>query len=109
MFSKSLIQFSVDEPGCVPFLLLDLRPNYGGGNEDNGVLLQRDPCRYIIAQIIRNVNRFFARMPFPALPINGFNFLCLGRMRLNSFTKSTPEVVAIMNAMNPRAKILMAG
>ena len=32
MLSKSLIQFSVDE-GCVPSLLFDLRPNYGGGNE----------------------------------------------------------------------------
>ena len=35
MFSKSLIQFSVDGQGCVPSLLLDLKPNYGGGNEDN--------------------------------------------------------------------------
>ena len=34
--SKSLIQFSVDGRGCVPSLLFDLRPNYGGGNEDNG-------------------------------------------------------------------------
>ena len=34
MLSKSLVQFSVDERGCVPFLLFDLRPNYGGGNED---------------------------------------------------------------------------
>ena len=34
MFSKSLIQLSVDGQGCVPSLLLDLRPNYGGGNED---------------------------------------------------------------------------
>ena len=41
MFSKSLIQFSVDGCGCVPSLLLDLRPNYGGGNEDNGDLLQK--------------------------------------------------------------------
>ena len=41
MFSKSLIQFSVDEWGCVPSLLLDLRSNYGGGNEDNGDLLQK--------------------------------------------------------------------
>ena len=32
MFSKSLIQFSVDGWGCVPSLLLDLRPNYGGGS-----------------------------------------------------------------------------
>ena len=36
MLSKSLIQFSVDGQACVPFLLLDLRPNYGGSNEDNG-------------------------------------------------------------------------
>ena len=34
MLSKSLIQFSVDGWGCVPSLLFDLRPNYGGGNED---------------------------------------------------------------------------
>ena len=39
--SKSLIQFSVDGQGCVPSLLLDLRPNYGGGNEGNGDLLQK--------------------------------------------------------------------
>ena len=43
MLSKSLIQFSVDEWGCVPSLLFDLRPNYGGGNEDNGDLLQKVP------------------------------------------------------------------
>ena len=35
MFSKSLIQFSADGQGCVPSLLLDLSPNYGGGNEDD--------------------------------------------------------------------------
>ena len=44
MLSKSLIQFSVDGWGCVPSLLFDLRPNYGGGNEDNGDLLQKVPC-----------------------------------------------------------------
>ena len=44
MLSKSLIQFSVDERGYVPSLLFDLRPNYGGGNEDNGNLLQKVPC-----------------------------------------------------------------
>ena len=38
MLSKSLIQFSVDGQGCVPSLLFDLRPNYGGGNEDNTFL-----------------------------------------------------------------------
>ena len=35
LLSKSLIQFSVDVRGCVSSLLFDLRPNYGGGNEDN--------------------------------------------------------------------------
>ena len=41
--SESLIQFSVDGWDCVPSLLFDLRPNYGGGNEDNGDLLQKVP------------------------------------------------------------------
>ena len=45
MLSKSLIQFSVDGWGRVPSLLFDLRPNYGGGNEYNGDLLQKVPCR----------------------------------------------------------------
>ena len=31
--------------GCVPSLLFDLKPNYGGGDEDNGDLLQKIPCR----------------------------------------------------------------
>ena len=39
MLTKSLIQFSVDGQDCVPSLLFDLRPNYSGGNEDNGDLL----------------------------------------------------------------------
>ena len=43
MLSKSLIQFSIDGRGCVPSLLSDLRPNYGGDNEDNGDLLQKAP------------------------------------------------------------------
>ena len=45
MLSKSLIQFSVEGQGCVPSLLFDLRPKYGGGNEDNGDLLQKVPGR----------------------------------------------------------------
>ena len=36
MLSKSFIQFSVNGQGCVLSLLFDLRPNDGGGNEDNG-------------------------------------------------------------------------
>ena len=40
MLSKSLIHFSLKGRGCVPSWLFDLRPNYGGSNEDNGDLFQ---------------------------------------------------------------------
>ena len=42
MLHKSLIQFSMDGQGCVPSLLFDLKPNYGGVTEDNGDLLHKD-------------------------------------------------------------------
>ena len=50
ILSKSLIPFSDDGQGCVPSLLLDLRPNYGGSNEDNGDLLQKVPCLHFYTQ-----------------------------------------------------------
>ena len=34
MLNKSLLQFSVGGRGSVPSLLFDLRPNYGGGKEE---------------------------------------------------------------------------
>ena len=36
--------------GCVPFLLFDQRPNYGGGNEENGDLLQKVPWMHCHSQ-----------------------------------------------------------
>ena len=36
MLSKSLFQFFCWLWGCIPSLLFDLRPNYGGSNEDKG-------------------------------------------------------------------------
>ena len=36
MLSISLILFSADGWGCVPSLLFDLRPDYGGGDDFNG-------------------------------------------------------------------------
>ena len=50
MLIKSLIQYSVAGQGCVPSLLFDLRPNYGGGSEDNGDLLQKAPCKHCYTQ-----------------------------------------------------------
>ena len=45
ILSKSLIQLSVDGCVCVPTLLFDLMPKYGGGDEDTDDLLQKVPCR----------------------------------------------------------------
>ena len=50
MLSKSLIQSSVDGQGCVPSLLFKLRPNYGGGDDDIGDLLQKVPCTHCCTQ-----------------------------------------------------------
>ena len=50
ILSESLIQLSVDGHGYVPSLLFDLKPNYGAGNEDNGDLLQKAPCRHCYTQ-----------------------------------------------------------
>ena len=50
MLSISLIQFSFDGRGFVPSLLFDLRPNYGGGNEDNVDLLQKVLCTHCCTQ-----------------------------------------------------------
>ena len=45
---KSLIQFFVDGQCCVPSLLFNPRPNYGGGDEDNGDVFQK-VCAYTAA------------------------------------------------------------
>ena len=52
MLSKPLIQFSVDGWSCVISLLLDLKPNNGGGNEGNGGLLQEVPCMHCCPQCL---------------------------------------------------------
>ena len=50
VLSKSLIRFSVDGWSYVPSLLFNLGPNYGGGNEGNGDLLQKVPCMHCYTQ-----------------------------------------------------------
>ena len=57
MLSKSSIQFSVDEWGCVTSLLLDLRTNYGGGNKDNYDLFQKVPCMHCYTQCPQSCSR----------------------------------------------------
>ena len=41
----------------MPPLLFDLRPNYGGGNEDNGDLLHKVPCRHCYTQCPPNLHQ----------------------------------------------------
>ena len=57
MLSKSLIQFLIEGLGCVPSLLFDLRPNYGGGNEDNSDLLQKVPHTHCCTQSPQTCSR----------------------------------------------------
>ena len=57
MLSKSLIQLSIDCWVCVPSMWPDLRPNYGGGNEDNGDLLQKVPCTHCCTRCLQPYSR----------------------------------------------------
>ena len=68
MLNKSLIQFSVEEQGCVPSLLFDLGPDYGGGNEDNGELLQKVPCRHCYTQWLSPAAGHHQPTPPPETP-----------------------------------------
>ena len=68
MLSKSLIQFSVDEQGCVHSLLFDLRLNYGGGNEENGNLLQKVLCMHCPLSVPDPITGHRQPMPLPETP-----------------------------------------
>ena len=57
MLSKCLIQFSIDGWGCVPSLFFDLRPNYGGDNEDTVDLLQKVPSMHCCTQCPRTFSK----------------------------------------------------
>ena len=74
MLSKSLIQFSVEGWGCAPSLLFDLRPNYGGGKEDNGDLLQKVPCTHCCTQCPQPCSR-----PLPTHASTGDSWTLTGK------------------------------
>ena len=77
IFSKSLIQFSVDEQGFVSSLLLDLRPNHGGVNEDNGNLLQRSHVGTAAVSASHPEAGHCRPTPLPETP--GRSWACLGQ------------------------------
>ena len=82
--SKSLIQFSVDGWGCVPFLLFDLRPNYGGGNKHNGDFLQKVQCIYCYTQCSQPCHHW----PTPPLETPGHSWLSLNQSLMGSLLLS---------------------
>ena len=86
MFSKSLIQFSVDGWSCVPSMLLDLRPNHGGANEDSGDLLQKVPCTHCCTQCLRPKPGHRLPMPPPETP--GHSWASLGQFLVGSLLLS---------------------
>ena len=85
MLSKSLIQFLIEGLGCVPSLLFDLRPNYGGGNEHNSDLLQKVPCTAALSAP-NAVSGHFQPMPPPETP--GHSRASLGQSFVESLLLS---------------------
>ena len=84
MLSKWLIQFSADGWGCVPSLLFDLRPNYGGGNEHNDNSFKRSPSR--TATLSGPVAGH--RQPTPLLETPGHSQASLGQSLVGSLLHS---------------------
>ena len=70
--------------GCswVPSVLFDLRINYGGGNENNGDLLQRVPCMHCYTQCLQPAEGH--RPPTPPLDTPGHSQASLGQSLLGS-------------------------
>ena len=84
MLSKSLIQFSVVGWGCVPSLLFDLRLNYGGGNEDNGDLLQKVQCMH--CPLSAPDPAAGHHRPMPPLATPGYSRASLGQSFMGSLS-----------------------
>ena len=85
MLRKISIQFSVDGWDCVPSLLFYLRPNYGGGNEDNGDLLQNVPCCHYCTQCPQSCSR-----PLLTHASAGDSWTLMGKVESVSFMVTAP-------------------
>ena len=84
--SKCLTQFSVEGRGFVSSLLFDLRPNYGGGNEDTVDLLQNVQCTHCCTQCSNSAAGHHRPTPPPETP--GHSQASLGRSLVGSLLLS---------------------
>ena len=66
--------------------LFDLRPNYGGGNEDNGNLFQKVPCTYCCPQCPQHCSR--PPPPTPLSETSGYSREGLGQSLVGSLPLS---------------------
>ena len=85
MLSKSLFQFSVEGQGYVPSLF-DLRPNYGGGIEDNGDLLEMSHACTTALSASNHVAGQCQHTPLPVTP--GYSEASLGQSLMGSLLLS---------------------
>ena len=105
MLSKTLIQFSIDGWGCVPSLLFDLRPNYGGRNEDSGDLLSKTPCMHSAVSAPDPSAEHSRPTPLPETP--GHSWASLGQPLVGSlllspgFWCSQGSVCALQEPVSP--------
>ena len=88
VLSKSLIQFSVDGRGCVPSVLFDLRPNCGGGNEDNGDLFKRSHTHTATLSAPHSAGH---RQPMPSPETPGHSQASLGQSLVGSLLLSCKD------------------
>ena len=88
--TKILSPISVEGRGCVPSLLFVLRPNCGGGNEDNGDLLEKVLCTHRCTHCPQPCSRppltLCRRMPLPETP--GHPWAGLGQSLVGSLLLS---------------------
>ena len=94
--SKSFIQLSVNGQGCVPSLLFDLRPNDGGGNEDNG---------YCIATLSAPSPAAGRHQSTPLLEAPGHSWASLGQSLVGSLLLSPGSLCAQSSARRSNQSI----
>ena len=86
MFSKSLIQFSIDGRGCVHSLLFDLRPNYGGVMKIMATSFERShACTPVLSAPDPTADH---RWPMPPPETPGHSQASLGQFLLRSLILS---------------------